>query len=367
MDFNSLLITGGAGFVGSNLAILFKEAYPQIAVTAMDNLKRRGSELNLGRLQGAGVRFLHGDVRCPEDFVSAGAFDLLLDCAAEPSVEAGQKGSPFQVVNTNLTGTVHCMEAARDRGAAFLLLSTSRVYPMKEINDLPYRDGDTRYLWDASASIPGFSEHGVAEDFPLEGARSFYGASKLASELLLHEYVHAYGMKGLINRCGVLAGPGQMARPDQGIVTHWIASHEFARPLRYIGFGGEGKQVRDVLAVEDLFELLRMQMENGSHWNGAVYNIGGGTRVSLSLLELTALCESVTGNRLSIDPIPQTSAVDVRIYLTDTRKAERDFGWRPTRTCEQIVASIHEWVRRNRDALEPILSRDSQSCSSQTR
>lgn len=367
MDFENLLITGGAGFVGSNLAILFRQAYPHIAVSAMDNLTRRGSELNLHRLESAGVRFLHGDVRCPDDFKSAGAFDLLLDCAAEPSVEAGQKGSPAHVVSTNLTGTFHCLEAARERGAAFLLLSTSRVYPVGRINDLPFHDGETRYLWDTAADIPGFTEHGVAEEFPLEGARSFYGASKLASELLLREYVHAYEMDALIDRCGVLAGPGQMARPDQGIVTFWIASHEFNRPLRYIGFGGEGKQVRDVLAIEDLFDLLRKQVEDRSRWNGGVYNVGGGKRVSLSLLELTDLCETVTGNQITIGSVPQTSAVDVRIFLTDTRKVERDFGWRPTHMCDRIIAGIYAWVRQNRDTLEPILGRDSQDRSGHRR
>ena len=358
MDFKSLLITGGAGFVGSNLAVLFKQAYPQLGVTAMDNLKRRGSELNLSRLDDGGVRFIHGDVRCAEDFEPAGDFDLLVDCAAEPSVEAGQKGSPIHVVNTNLTGTIHCLEAARQRGSAFLLVSTSRVYPVDRINGLPFREGATRYDWDDTEDVPGFTAHGVAEDFPLEGPRSFYGASKLASELLLREYVHAYAMQALINRCGVLAGPGQMARQDQGVVTHWIASHEFRRPLRYIGFDGAGKQVRDILAVEDLFDLLQRQLKDRSRWSGQVYNIGGGRQVSLSLLELTTLCESVTGNRIPITPVSQTSEVDIRIFLTDTRKAEQDFGWRPTRTCEQIVTSIHEWLRRNRDVLEPILGRD---------
>ena len=106
MDYKSILITGEAGFIGSNLALLFRGSAPDVKVTALDNLKRRGSELNLKRLQAEGVQFVHGDVRCPED-LSDLRFDLLIDCAAEPSVHAGLSGSPRQVIETNLVGTIN--------------------------------------------------------------------------------------------------------------------------------------------------------------------------------------------------------------------------------------------------------------------
>jgi CDP-paratose 2-epimerase len=355
MEFKRLLITGGAGFVGSNLAMLFKERLPALTVTAVDSLKRRGSELGLSRLKTAGIAFYHGDIRCPEDLEALPGYDLLIDCSAEPSVQAGTGGSPRYVLNTNLTGTIHCLEAARLRGAAFLFLSTSRVYPIAALNGLPFVEDETRFRWLAAREVRGFSEHGVAEDFPLDGARSFYGASKLAGELVLQEYVYNYGMKALINRCGILAGPWQMGKVDQGVVTLWVARHYFQRPLQYIGFGGGGKQVRDLLHVEDLFDLLVKQMASLASWDGRVYNVGGGLEVSVSLLELTRLCQAVSGRHIDIAPVPDTAAVDLRLYLTDARLVQRAFGWQPTRTAERIVADIHAWVDCHQAELRPIL------------
>ena len=113
MDFKNLLITGGAGFVGSNLALLFREARPELGVTVLDSLKRRGSELNLPRLRAAGVEFRHGDIRSTDDFDDLPPYDLMIDCSAEPSVQAGLEGSPRAVLDTNLVGTINCLEAAR--------------------------------------------------------------------------------------------------------------------------------------------------------------------------------------------------------------------------------------------------------------
>lgn len=356
MQFDSLLITGGAGFVGSNLAVLIKEQFPRVTITAIDNLKRRGSELNLARLRNAEVNFIHADVRCIEDLENLPDFDLLIDCAAEPSVQAGGTGSPVYVTNTNLNGTINCLEAARKRGAALLFLSTSRVYPIDRLNQIPFREGETRYHWEPGAGETGCSQRGISETFPLEGARSFYGASKLAGELLIQEYVHSYQMKALILRCGILAGPWQMGRIDQGVITLWVAAHAFKKPLQYMGFGGNGKQVRDLLHIEDLADLLVTISQSQAHWDGRTYNIGGGVDVSVSLLELTQICESITGQKTTILPSPHTNPVDLRIYLTDTTKVRHDFDWRPVRHTEDIIKSIFQWINHHRQMLDPILA-----------
>jgi CDP-paratose 2-epimerase len=355
MPFESILITGGAGFVGSNLALFFRQAQPGVQVAALDNLKRRGSDLNVPRLLAAGVAFTHGDIRCAEDLDALSEFDLLIDCSAEPSVQAGVGGSPLYVLNTNLTGTVNCLELARRRGAALLFLSTSRVYPIAALNGLPFEETETRFRWAGRTGTIGFSEHGIAEDFPLAGARSFYGASKLACEQLVQEYVYNYGMRALVNRCGILTGPWQMGKVDQGVVTLWVACHYYQKPLRYTGFGGQGKQVRDLLHVADLFDLLLKQMRTPDSWDGRVYNVGGGPEVSVSLLELTALCQKVTGRCVPIATVPETAPVDLRIFLTDARKVQRDFTWRPARSAEQVVRDIHQWIDGHADALRPIL------------
>jgi CDP-paratose 2-epimerase len=354
MNSESILVTGGAGFVGSSLAIRFKQLSPAATVTAFDNLHRRGSELNVPRLQEAGVKFQHGDIRCTEDYEQLGDFDLMIDCAAEPSVQAGVGGSPRYVLNNNLVATIHCLEAARLRNARFVLLSTSRVYPMNALNRLECREEPDRFHWTGHEDLPGYSLRGIAEGFPLEGARSFYGASKLACELLLQEYVYGTGMKAVINRCGVLAGPWQMGKVDQGVVTLWVASHYFHKSLRYVGYGGTGKQVRDILHVDDLFDLLVTQLRKPEVWDGRIYNIGGGNDVSVSLKELTELCAAETGSRIAIAPVQETSSVDLRIYISDSRKAEAELGWRPSRSPQIIVSDIHRWLDDNRGKLEKV-------------
>src|SRR5712675_1234223 len=246
-----ILITGGAGFVGSNLALRFKQARPAAEVIAFDNLKRRGSELGLPRLRRGGVAFVHGDVRVREDLLSVGAVDLIVDCAAEPSVLAGLDGAPDYVIQTNLNGTIHCLELARRVGADIVFLSTSRVYPTAAINALRYAETATRFVMTDVQDVAGASGHGLAETFPLAGSRSIYGASKLASELLLQEYRAAYGVRAIVNRCGVLTGPWQMGKVDQGVVALWVAKHFFRGHLAYVGHGGTGKQVRDLLHVQD--------------------------------------------------------------------------------------------------------------------
>ena len=356
MLYKHVLITGGAGFVGSNLAVHFKEAYENCRVSVLDNLKRRGSELNLPRLKSNGIEFTHGDVRNQEDLASVTDFDLLIDCAAEPSVQAGNRGGIDYVVNTNLVGTINSLEAARRANAAFILLSTSRVYPIEALNRLPYEEDSERFRWRASTTAQGLCEYGIGEDFPLDGARSFYGASKLASELLVKEFAYQYGMPAIINRCGILAGPWQMGKADQGVVTLWVARHHFRQPLKYIGFGGQGKQVRDILHVSDLFELLVQQIGAAENWTGQVYNVGGGVPVSISLAELTEHCAAITGNDVQITAQPETANTDVRIFLTDSRKVQQDFGWAPKRNVMQIVQDIHKWIGDHQSQLEPILA-----------
>lgn len=352
--YANILITGGAGFVGSSLACAIRQDRPDIKVMAFDNLMRRGSELNLPRLRAAGVEFLHGDIRNPTDLQDAGQFDLLIDCAAEPSVQAGMNGSPRPVLDNNLFGTVNCLEAARVNNAAFLFLSSSRVYPIETLNQAPWVKSSTRFEWTGEADCTGISPDGVSENFPLEGARSWYGTSKLASEVVAQEYAASAGMRVLINRCGVLTGPWQMGKVDQGVVALWVMRHHFGLPLKYMGYGGTGRQVRDILHVQDLYALVRQQLSAPRLWDGRIYNVGGGKRVSISLAELTEMCQLVTGNTVPISPVRETSDVDLRVYLTDSSRVQRDFDWKPQLLPEQIVQDIHCWVKDNESALRSI-------------
>jgi CDP-paratose 2-epimerase len=353
--FDHVLITGGAGFVGSSLAIGLRRRFPAMRVTAFDNLYRRGSELNLPALAAAGVDFLHGDVRCPEDLRGVRvAPSLIVECSAEPSVQAGYGGSPEPLIRTNLDGCFHCLESARSVGADFLFLSTSRVYPVATLNRLAFTEEATRFSLLPEQQVPGASAEGIAETFPLDGARSLYGMTKLAAELMIAEYADAYGIRTVINRCGLIAGPRQMGKSDQGVITLWVAAHYFRRPLRYIGFGGEGKQVRDVLHIADLCDLVADQVERFDLYAGGVFNAGGGAH-SVSLLELTAICEELTGNRIPIGAEPANRPADVRLYITDHRRLTALGGWCPHRDVRAAVADILQWIRREEPVLRPLL------------
>lgn len=352
-----VLITGGAGFVGSTLAIALKENHAAIEITALDNLHRRGSELNLSRLRRAGVQFEHGDVRCPGDLSSAmKAPELIIECSAEPSAQAGYSGSPEFLIQTNLNGCFNCLEFARETKADLIFISTSRVYPVKKLNGLAFEEAETRFILSDNQTIPGASREGISESFPLDGARSLYGMSKLAAELMVTEYADAYGLRCVINRCGLIAGPWQMGKTDQGVISLWMAAHYFKRPLQYIGFGGTGKQVRDILHVHDLVDLIQDQMQNIAEYAGGLFNAGGGLSGSLSLREMTELCETITGNRIDIRSSPEDRPADVRIYLTDNRNVIRFRGWHPRRNPETVLTDIYQWIKREEDFLKPILA-----------
>ncbi len=354
--YERILVTGGAGFVGSSLALHLAREFPGARITAFDNLRRRGSERNLPALARAGVEFFHGDVRCPEDLAAAPAPQLIVEASAEPSAQAGYGHSPEYLIETNLTGCFRCLELARQHGADFLFLSTSRVYPVAVLNGLAFREDDSRFTLLDGQSVPGASAAGIAEDFPLDGARSLYGMTKLSAELMAAEYADAYGLRCIVNRCGVIAGPRQMGKTDQGVAALWVAAHHFRRPLRYIGFGGGGKQVRDVLHVDDLCELISMQLRCFERCAGRTFNAGGGLANSLSLLEMTALCREITGNRIDIAACSEDRPADIRIYITDHRRLTEFSGWRPRRDARTTLTDIWHWIRKDEDGLRSVLA-----------
>jgi CDP-paratose 2-epimerase len=341
---NRLLITGGAGFVGSNLAVSLAARHPDWEVIALDNLYRRGSALNLPRLEEAGVEFVKGDVRDPDDLAKVPKIDALIECSAEPSVMSGVDGDTGYIVHTNLTGAYNCLELARRDSAFFVFLSTSRVYPVAPQVDLALEETETRFELAAEQAVRGVSPAGISEEFPLEGARTLYGATKLAGELLIEEYRAALGVPAVIDRCGVIAGPWQMGKVDQGVFTHWMLAHYFRNPLSYIGFGGHGKQVRDLLHVLDLVDLVERQLLDPAKWDGATVNVGGGRECSLSLRETTALCQKLTGDEVPMTPVAETRQGDVPIYLSDCARLFNSDEWRPQRSAEDVLRDIKDWI-----------------------
>ena len=352
----NILITGGCGFVGSNLCVLLKEKYPHYHIIALDNLKRRGSELNIPRLKSLEIEFLHADIRNKEDLVTNIPIHTIIDAAAEPSVLAGTGGSSTDyLIQTNFNGTVNLLQLAAEHKADFIFLSTSRVYPIAALEKIAYHESDSRFILDDQQSITGCSAKGIAEQFSLQGARSLYGSTKLAAELMIQEYESLFGLNTVINRCGVITGPHQMGKVDQGVVVLWMARHFWNRPVTYIGSGGHGKQVRDILHIHDLFRLIDIQIHGMADCKGKLFNVGGGNDINVSLKELTELCARITGHSVKEEVQLQNRQGDIPLYITNNSLITAATGWKPMKPTEVILNDIFEWIKQNEKQLKPIL------------
>ncbi len=352
---STILVTGGAGFVGSNFAVHWKQRHPGSRVIAFDNLKRRGSELNLDRLRTEGVEFVHGDVRDRNDLMQLPSIDALVECSAEPSVLAGYGGGARYVVDTNLIGTINCLDlVARDR-ADLVFLSTSRVYPIAPINAAYELHNDT-FRVRKDHGMKGISERGISEDLDLIGVRTLYGSTKLASELLIAEYAAVHGFRTVVDRCGVIAGPWQMGKTDQGFVLLWLARHHWGLPLSYIGQGGKGAQVRDVLHVADLCDLITLQLEDMDRVNGHTFNAGGGAANSAPLHRFTELAQRTSGRRTAIGSEPHDRPGDLKAYITDNSRITAHTGWAPKRDLETVLRDSYAWLQTHEASLKAILA-----------
>jgi CDP-paratose 2-epimerase len=356
-----ILITGGAGFVGSNLAVWLAKRHPDLEIVALDNLHRRGSELNTPRLERAGVRFVRGDVREPADLEGLPPVDALIECSAEPAATSGADGETSFVFQTNVTGAYNCLELARRDGAFLVFLSTSRVYPVGALNGVAYEEAETRLELSAKQRLPGVSLNGISEDFPLAGSRTLYGATKLAAELLIEEYREMFGLRAVVNRSGVIAGPWQMGKQDQGVFAFWLLAHHFGLPLSYFGYGGGGKQVRDMLHVRDLAELISEQLEEPGRWDGHTLNVGGGRDHSLSLAETTELCRQLTGTDFQVGSEPEARARDVPIYISDCGRLQAMTDWRPKLSPSETLRETSEWIAAHKSAIGEALALDTRA------
>jgi CDP-paratose 2-epimerase len=204
--------------------------------------------------------------------------------------------------------------------------------------------------------LRGLSEQGVAENYPLEGLRSLYGATKLASEYFIQEFAHNFGLPAVINRCGVLSGPYQMGKIDQGVIVLWMAKHFWKGRLGYIGYGGLGQQARDVLHVRDLFRLVQWQIANLGLQKGQIFNVGGGLGNTVSLAELTDLCSQITGNTIEMGSSLENRPGDLPIYVTNNSKITEFSGWTPEISVSTLLQEVNEWFIRDEASLKAILA-----------
>ena len=349
-----ILISGICGFVGSTVARELLAAGHQ--VTGFDNYIRAGSETNREPLEKLGAKIITADLRYAREIDALPAADFVIDAAANASVLAGVDGktSSRELVDHNLVGTINLLEYCKAKQAGFILLSTSRVYSIAPLTALPVTpvQGAFRLAPNAGALVPGVSAAGLDETFATTAPISLYGATKLASEALALEYGEAFGFPVFINRCGVLAGAGQFGRADQGIFAYWINAWLRQRPLKYLGFGGHGYQVRDCLHPRDLIPVLEKQFRAPTLVaSDRIANFSGGAESAMSLKQLSDWCSQ----RFGPQPVVadgSTRPFDIPWIVLDHAKATRLWQWRPTTSPRSILAEIASHAEKNPGWLE---------------
>jgi CDP-paratose 2-epimerase len=328
-----ILITGGCGFVGSNLAIYFKKQNIGTEINSLDNLSRKGTFLNYKRLKKNKIKNFKIDITNNRALSTLPKYDLIIDCCAEAAVEVS-KSDIDKVFNTNLLGTFNILKKCAKDKSNIIFLSSSRVYSIRALHQLKKKT----FLID--------------EKFTTEEAKSIYGYCKYSSEHLIKEFSFLYKIKYVINRFGVISGPWQFGKIDQGFVSLWIWKHLNKEKLSYIGFGGKGSQSRDVLHISDVCKLIALQVKKISKVYNLTINAGGGIKNTISLKELTKICQKVTLNKIKIFSKKNTSEYDIPHYTTNNSKAKKIYKWHPEKDFIIIVKDIYKWMLLNKKILK---------------
>ncbi len=334
-----LLITGGCGFLGSNLAsdALARGDEPVI----FDNLYRSGSRENLTWLQSLGkFAFEHGDIRNQNDItrvIQSFKPDAIFHLAGQVAMTTSI-ANPRMDFEINVMGTHNLLEAVRQhaRDAIVVYSSTNKVYG--DLEQYTYRESDTRY---ECIEYPNGFDEKTQLDF-----HSPYGCSKGAADQYMLDYARIFGLKAVVFRHSSMYGGRQFSTYDQGWVG-WFCQKVMQTKNGILKepftISGTGKQVRDVLYVDDMKRLYTAAVKNIEQAKGQAFNIGGGIANSLSLLELFALLEKIAGVKLNYTKLPVRES-DQRVFVADITKAQRLLGWQPEVTSREGVARMFEWV-----------------------
>ncbi len=323
------MITGGCGFIGSNIAIFLKNKINKLTIHSLDNLSRNSSKINLDRLRKNKIKNFNINISNKSKINSLIKYDFIIDCCAEAAVEAS-KLETERVFFTNLVGTFNILEKAKKDKSKIIFLSTSRVYSIKEILSKAKNINKKKYNFK------------INENFSKKSPISLYGFTKLSSEKLIEEYSFSNNIKFIINRFGVVSGPWQFGKQDQGFISLWLWRFINKKKLNYIGFGGLGNQVRDVIHVHDVSELILQQIKKIKKINNKIFNVGGGLKNTISLKELTAKSRKITNNNVNVGRIKKTSNYDIPYYVTDNKKIYSFYQWRVKRDIDTIIKETFE-------------------------
>ena len=330
-----ILITGGCGFVGSNIAIYLKNKISNAKIDSLDNLSRKGSVVNYNRLKKHNIKNYKYNIDDYKKIKKIPKYNLIIDCCAEAAVEVS-KIHIDRVFNTNLVGTFNILKKCAQDRSNLIFLSSSRVYAidsLKSLNKRIKKNIKKKFL--------------INNKLTTKGAKSIYGFTKFASEELIKEYSYLFKIKYIINRLGVISGPWQFGKQEQGFVSLWLWKHLNKKGLSYIGFGGKGHQVRDIIHIDDVCDLIYKQIKLFSKKYNRLINVGGGIKNAISLKELTTKCREITLNSIKFSVIKNTSIYDIPYFVTDNSEAKNLYKWSPKKNIDDIIFDTFLWMKLN--------------------
>ena len=345
-----VLVTGGAGFVGSHVAEFYAKKGEDVSV--IDNLSRAETLAKADKTKRAifynwnylkhtydNIILTKGDIRNKRQVEKMTLdVDLIIHTAAQVAVTTSIQ-DPLTDFETNALGTLNVLEAARrsKNAPAIVYCSTNKVYG-ENVNDIPTMERETRHVF----SDKKF-EKGIPETFPTDlCAHTPYGCSKISGDIYTQDYSKTYGLNTGIFRMSCIYGPRQFGNEDQGWVAHFAISTLQNKRLTIYG---DGKQVRDVLFVNDLVQAFDLFFKKRKKVSGDVFNIGGGPENTLSLIELLSLLQRVTGKRCKVE-FKNWRAGDQKVYVSDISKAEEKLGWKPTVNTLNGIKNFVAWFER---------------------
>ena len=326
----SILITGGCGFVGTNLAIYLQKELKKFSIYTVDILKKDYSKFNADILKKKKIINYKIDITSNKFLKIKKKFDFIIDCSADPAVEDSRKDT-VKVFNNNLKTTLNILEKTKNDKSNIIFISSSRVYPINESNK-KFRL-KSNFIFDEKTTT--------------DGIKSIYGYTKYASELLIKEYSYIFNIKYIINRSGIITGPLQFGKVEQGLISLWIWRHLNNLGLNYIGYGGKGHQIRDILYVDDFSLLIKKQILSFPKINNKLFCIGGGKNNSITLKKLTEKCQNITKNYPKIESVPETSKYDIPVFISSNKKIKKFYNWLPKTNINNILEFNLKWLKKD--------------------
>ena len=336
-----ILITGGCGFIGSNAVDFYLKK--GLKVVAFDNLSRAGTKENLKWLKGKGCNFvfIKGDIRDDKKLLATFKKykpDLVYHLAAQTTMVTSVK-NPREDFEINALGTFNILEAMRKGWpkASFLYSSTNKVYG--EMIDVPVVEKKKRYSYK--------NVKGISEKFPLD-FHGPYGVSKGTGDQYTIDYARIYGLNTVVFRQSGIYGPHQFGIEEQGWLAWFCNALLFNKPVTIYG---DGKQVRDVLYIDDLISAFNLALKNIKKTRGKAYNIGGGPKFSLSIWELFEILEKLAGKKFNYK-FGSWRPGDQKVYISDISKAKKDFAFEPKISPKEGVKKLYNWISQNKTLIK---------------